>query len=117
MQKRTIDRKMKNGKTMEITVEYENGKGYPYREKGIYARITEIKVTPFPDGHGGAYNLVTWSTSDPYKTCFLEKIERGSQKKVDAWAKRIEGIADDILRLWEEQQYTQAAYMVFTVPV
>lgn len=111
METKKIYRELNNGKELEISVSYDNGKDYPYNPKGIYARMTELTRTPFKSAAGGY--LVTWSSGDPYQKVLLEKVTRGSQKRVNAWATEFEAIADDMVEKWNNGEYKCAATMIF----
>ena len=111
MEKRTIYRELANGKELEIRISYDNGKDYPYNPKGIYARMTELTRTPHPSACGGF--IVTWSSGDPYEWAILQRVTRGSQKKVDAWRDAFEEAADDIADLWNQKRYKRAIGLIF----
>ena len=113
MEKRNIYRELANGKELEITVSYDSGKDYPYNQKGIYVRMKELTRTPYPSACGGY--LVSWSSADPYEWGILQRVTRGSQKKVDLWRDAFEECADDIAELWNHKRYKQAAMLIFSI--
>ena len=95
-------RELANGKSLSFLISYSKG-------RGIYAHFTEVKVT-----YERGFRCEQWDVfGDPSQRVLLERVTRGSQKKVDDWAARIERIADDIVELWNEKCYNTAATAIF----
>lgn len=108
MKKQEIISKLTNGRDLVITISYDNGKDYPFNPKGIYARLTEMIVRRGVDANGREYDLSEWHSNWPSEKVLLERVERGSQKKVDTWCSDIQKNLVNIVDRWNDSKYIRA---------